>query len=106
MGFRPLLPESTAGPIVVTFMPPDPNAFDPVTFCNRLSENGFQISLRRAAIPDTLRIGCMGDITEEHMDAAVKAVRRVLTEMRTATSQEVRRANRPSQVEEPLAEVT
>jgi hypothetical protein len=40
------------------------------------------------------------------MDAAVNAVRRVLTEMRTATSQELRRANRTSQVEEPLAEVT
>jgi aspartate aminotransferase-like enzyme len=47
-----------------------------------LAQQGFQISLRRAAVPNTLRIGCMGDLDETDMAAAVAAVGRVLREMR------------------------
>jgi 2-aminoethylphosphonate-pyruvate transaminase len=82
-----LLPLEIATPIVATFLAPNDPQFDPVRFCQRLAQQGFQISLRRAAVPNTLRIGCMGDLDETDMAAAVAAVAaigRVLLEMRTA----------------------
>lgn len=83
-GFETLLPLEIATPIVATFLAPNDPQFDPVRFCQRLAQQGFQISLRRAAVPNTLRIGCMGDLDETDMAAAVAAVGRVLLEMRTA----------------------
>lgn len=81
LGFQTLLPDAAAAPIVGTFIPPDVPGYDAVTFCRRLAQQGFQISLRRAAVPNTLRIGCIGDITEAHMAAAVTAVGRVLADI-------------------------
>ena len=84
LGFETLLPREIATPIVATFLAPNDPQYDPVRFCQRMAQQGFQISLRRAALPNTLRIGCMGDLYETDMAAAVAAVGRVLLEMRTA----------------------
>jgi 2-aminoethylphosphonate-pyruvate transaminase len=81
-GFETLLPLEIATPIVATFLAPNDPQFDPVRFSHGLAQQGFQISLRRAAVPNTLRIGCMGDLDETDMAAAVAAVGRVLREMR------------------------
>jgi 2-aminoethylphosphonate-pyruvate transaminase len=83
-GFETLLPLDIATPIVVTFLAPNDAQFDPVRFSHGLAQQGFQISLRRAAVPNTLRIGCMGDLDETDMAAAVAAVGRVLLEMQAA----------------------
>jgi 2-aminoethylphosphonate-pyruvate transaminase len=82
LGFTSLLPPEIAAPIVATFLAPNDAAYDPIRFAQRMSQQGFQISLRRAAVPNLLRLGCMGDLDESRMTAAVKAAGRALRDMR------------------------
>jgi 2-aminoethylphosphonate-pyruvate transaminase len=84
LGFETLLPQEIAAPVVATFLAPNDPFFDPVQFCRLMAYEGFQISLRRAAVPNTLRMGCIGDVDEADMAAAVAAAKGVLLEMRTA----------------------
>ena len=84
LGFKTLLPDEVAAPIVATFFSLDDPRYDPLWFCRRMAQHGFHISLRRVAVPNTLRIGCIGDLNQDDMLAAVAAARRVLSEMHIA----------------------
>lgn len=81
LGFRTLLSDEIAAPIVATFLSLDDPRYDPVWFCRRMAQHGFHISVRRTAVANTLRIGCIGALNEDDMLAAVAAARRVLSEM-------------------------
>ena len=106
LGFKPLLPESISGPVVATFVPPGSVDFDAVRFCRQLTENGFQISLRRAAVANTLRIGCIGELDEDHIEAALIAIRRVMAEIGGMARQKSRRTTpvRPIETKEAAAQ--
>ena len=101
LGFKPLLPDSISGPVVATLIPPSSTHFDPVEFCRHLTENGFQISLRRTAVANTLRIGCIGELDDDHINAALVAIRRVMGDLGRAGWQK-NRSTRPST---PIEEV-
>lgn len=84
MGFKPLLSGPMAAPMVAAFYPPDWIGSDPIRFSQHLADHGFCLSLRRAAVPNTLRFGCMGNLTPREIAGVVKAIGRVFAEIGSA----------------------
>jgi 2-aminoethylphosphonate-pyruvate transaminase len=81
LGFETLLPDEIAAPMIATFLSLDDPCYDPAAFCKRMAKHGFHISERRTAVPNTLRIGCIGKLDDTDMVAVIAAARRVLAEM-------------------------
>jgi len=81
LGFRCLLAREDQAPIIVTFhMPADPH-FNFGDFYERLSAKGFLIYPGKLTVADSFRIGCIGDLGETEMRAALGAITSVLDEM-------------------------
>jgi 2-aminoethylphosphonate-pyruvate transaminase len=84
LGFKTLLPDSLAAPIIVSFhMPADPN-FTFEVFYRRLHERGFIIYPGKLTAAETFRIGCIGHIGAAEMEAALAAISEVLVDMAVA----------------------
>ena len=81
LGFRPLLPDATQAPIIVTFHMPRHPRFAFAPFYRSLHERGFVIYPGKIAFAESFRIGCIGAIDETVMEKAVAAVAAVLAEM-------------------------
>ena len=74
LGFRCLLPSEIQAPIIVTFhMPADPR-FNFADFYERLSAKGFLIYPGKLTVADSFRIGCIGQLDETEMRAALEAI--------------------------------
>ncbi|MEE9598756.1 MAG: 2-aminoethylphosphonate--pyruvate transaminase, partial [Acidiferrobacterales bacterium] len=81
MGFVSLLPDELQAPIILTFhMPADPK-FDFKDFYDRLNQRGFVIYPDKLTVADSFRIGCIGDLGEKEMRAALAAIREIIDEM-------------------------
>jgi 2-aminoethylphosphonate-pyruvate transaminase len=81
LGFRCLLPRHLQAPIIVTFhMPADP-AFVFADFYDRLRLKGFVIYPGKLTVADSFRIGCIGRIGPDDINAALDAIRATLAEM-------------------------
>ncbi|MGO9150742.1 MAG: 2-aminoethylphosphonate--pyruvate transaminase [Acidimicrobiales bacterium] len=81
LGFRCLLARKDQAPIIVTFhMPADPH-FSFADFYERLSVKGFLIYPGKLTVADSFRIGCIGDLDEAVIRAALDAIGSVLDEM-------------------------
>ena len=81
LGFETLLPDAVSAPILATFHAPEDPRFDLARFCRGMERGGFEISLRRAAVPGTLRIGCIGALEESDMAAVVGTAGDVLDDL-------------------------
>jgi 2-aminoethylphosphonate-pyruvate transaminase len=81
MGFETLLPDNIAAPIVATFLQPEGPRYDFMHLCNGMARRGFHIFPGRLAVPNTLRIGCIGALNESKMDAAIATIGDLLEEM-------------------------
>lgn len=81
MGFRTLLDDAVASPIVATFHdPPDPNyAFKKLY--DGMKRRGFVIFPGRLAAANTFRIACIGIVTEHDIGRALDALADTLREM-------------------------
>ena len=81
MGFESLLPDELQAPIIVTFlMPSDPRfVFD--HFYDRLKDRGFVIYPGKLTVAETFRIGCIGRLGADEMQAALAAIKETLAEM-------------------------
>jgi 2-aminoethylphosphonate-pyruvate transaminase len=90
LGFRCLLDQSVQAPIIVTFlMPADPNfRFD--RFYRLLADAGFLIYPGKLTVADSFRIGCIGDLGEHEMRAALIAVESALTTMNVTSGSPAR----------------
>jgi len=83
MGFETLLPDALQAPIIVTFrMPADPK-FDFAEFYDRLAAQGYVIYPGKLTVAPTFRIGCIGQLVREDLEAALTVIRKVLDEMGT-----------------------
>jgi 2-aminoethylphosphonate-pyruvate transaminase len=81
LGFETLLPDDLQAPIIVTFhMPADPK-FDFAAFYDKLAERGYVIYPGKLTVALTFRIGCIGRIVKEDIEAALAAIAEVLSEM-------------------------
>lgn len=84
MGFRTLVPDVNASPIVATFHNPDDPAFSFDKLFQGMKRRGFVIFPGRLALADTFRIGCMGDLDEADMGEAMAALEATMVEMGVA----------------------
>jgi len=87
LGFKTLIPDALQAPVIVTFAcPPDPK-FRFESFYEALARRGFVIYPGKLTKAETFRIGCIGAIGAEEIEALVQAVREVLAEqgIRSAT---------------------
>ncbi len=81
LGFETLLPDELQAPIIVTFrMPADPK-FDFAAFYDRLAAQGYVIYPGKLTVAPTFRIGCIGQLVREDLEAALAAIRGTLEAM-------------------------
>lgn len=84
MGFRTVVPDAAACPIVATFHNPDHPAFQFDALYAGMRRRGFVIFPGRLALASTFRIGCMGAVDEEDIAEAMTAVAEIMEEMGVA----------------------
>ncbi len=80
-GFTTVVPDAFASPIVATFRNPEHPAFSFQKLFEGMQRRGFIILAGRLALANTFRIGCMGDVTEQDMAAALEAIAETIQEM-------------------------
>jgi len=81
LGFQTLLPDDLQAPIIVTFLTPRDPRFDFQEFYDRLRIRGFVIYPGKLTVADTFRMGCIGAVGAEQINAALDAVHKTLREM-------------------------
>ena len=81
MGFRTVVPDEHASPIVATFHNPDHPAFSFDALFQGMKRRGFIIFPGRLALANTFRIACMGDVSVADMARAMEAVAETIEEM-------------------------
>ncbi|MDP9136693.1 MAG: 2-aminoethylphosphonate--pyruvate transaminase [Pseudomonadota bacterium] len=81
LGFHTLLAPEDAGPIIQTFLTPRDRKFDFQRFYDALKLRGFVIYPGKLTRRPSFRIGNIGQIDAEVMQALVEAVRETLREM-------------------------
>jgi 2-aminoethylphosphonate-pyruvate transaminase len=85
MGFRTLLEDDVASPIVATFHdPPDPN-YSFRKLYDGMKARGFIIFPGRLAAANTFRLACIGIVTEHDIGRALDAMAETLREMGVTT---------------------
>ncbi len=81
LGFETLLPDELQAPIIVTFkMPADP-AFVFEDFYDQLKDAGYVIYPGKLTVAPSFRIGCIGNLDENHMNGALKVIKETLDKM-------------------------
>jgi 2-aminoethylphosphonate-pyruvate transaminase len=81
MGFKTVVPDAAASPIVATFHNPDHPDFSFEALFAGMKRRGFIIFPGRLALANTFRIGCMGAVTEADITRAMAAIAETMTEM-------------------------
>ena len=81
LGFKQLLSKEIQAPIIITFLQPKVSNFDFKKFYNSLSEKGFLIYPGKLTVADTFRIGCIGNLNENDMKDAIKAIDKTLKDL-------------------------
>ena len=78
MGFTTLLPDELQAPIIVTFHMPANPEFNFNAFYDGLKNQGYVIYPGKLTVADSFRMGCIGRLDQQHMQAALAAVRNML----------------------------
>lgn len=74
LGFRTLLVDEWLSPIITTFLSPHSPAFDFGRFYNAIKAQGFLIYPGKLTVADSFRVGCIGQLHDEQIDAVISAV--------------------------------
>ena len=80
-GFRTLLPDDVAAPIIATFHDPDEPSYTFEALYDALERRGIVIFPGRLTATGTFRIGVMGDLVESDMDVVLAAMDEALAEI-------------------------
>ncbi len=78
MGFKTLLPDALQAPIIITFHMPTNPEFDFDAFYDGLKNQGYVIYPGKLTVADSFRMGCIGRLDQQHMQAALEAVKHML----------------------------
>ena len=78
MGFKTLLPDALQAPIIITFHMPTNPEFDFDAFYDGLKNQGYVIYPGKLTVADSFRMGCIGRLDQQHMQAALDAVKSML----------------------------
>lgn len=81
LGLRSFLPASIQAPIIVTFHAPRDSRYRFEDFYERVKAKGFLLYPGKLTEVDTFRVGCIGCVGTDGMNAAVDAVAQVLRDM-------------------------
>ena len=81
LGFQTLLPDDLQAPIIVTFLAPEDPAFAFSKFYDLLHAKGYAIYPGKLTEADSFRVGCIGDLDDSDMTAAVSAIGEVIADM-------------------------
>ena len=81
IGLRSFLPADIQAPIIVTFHAPNDPRYQFKDFYERVKANGFILYPGKLTQVETFRVGCIGVVGADGMQAAVNAVADVLREM-------------------------
>jgi 2-aminoethylphosphonate-pyruvate transaminase len=84
LGLRSFLPAAIQAPIIVTFFAPDNPRYAFKSFYDAVKARGYILYPGKLTTVETFRVGCMGQLGEHGIAAAVEAVGHVLAEMRAA----------------------
>ena len=76
LGFETLLPDEAQGPIITSFLYSSAD-FDFASFYERLKAKGFVIYPGKISHADTFRIGNIGDVFPEDMEALIRAIKEI-----------------------------
>lgn len=76
LGYKTLLPDASQGPIITSFYYPSAD-FSFVSFYEKLKAKGFVIYPGKISDADTFRIGNIGDVYPEDMEALLLAIKEV-----------------------------
>ena len=76
LGFEALLPDEAQGPIITSFLYPSAD-FDFASFYEQLKAKGFVIYPGKISHADTFRIGNIGDVFPEDMEALIRAIKEI-----------------------------
>ena len=79
LGFQTLLPDELQAPIIVTFLMPDEESFNFQELYDRLNALGYVIYPGKLTNIDSFRVGCIGHFGPDKMQAAVSAIKTVIT---------------------------
>lgn len=75
LGFEPLLPEELHSPIITTFLSPGHPDFEFTRFYNKLKSRGFVIYPGKVTDYQCFRIGNIGEVYQNNIDALLTAVK-------------------------------
>jgi 2-aminoethylphosphonate-pyruvate transaminase len=81
MGFKTLLADELQAPIIVTFHMPGNPEFEFEAFYDSLKNQGYVIYPGKLTVADSFRMGCIGRLDREHMQAALAAVKKALDQL-------------------------
>ncbi len=81
LGFETLLADELQAPIIITFKMPADEKFDFQAFYDALSSRGYVIYPSKLTVAPSFRIGCIGQLGENEMQGALKAITEVMKEM-------------------------
>ena len=81
LGFEPLLPADKQAPIIVTFHMPADEKFVFNDFYDRLAARGYIIYPGKLTVAPSFRIGCIGQVTPDDMEDALKVISEELLAM-------------------------
>lgn len=82
LGFQTLLEDEWLSPIIVTFHSPGHEHFDFQQFYDRLKARNFIIYPGKLTQAESFRLGCIGQLHDEQIDALLEAVAAVLNGMK------------------------
>lgn len=81
LGFQTLLVDQWLSPIITTFLSPDSPAFEFGRFYDAIKARGFVIYPGKLTVADSFRIGCIGQLHDEQIDAVIAAIAEVCQEL-------------------------
>jgi 2-aminoethylphosphonate-pyruvate transaminase len=74
LGFETLLPDEMHSPVITSFLPPASSEYSFQTFYNLLKQHGFVIYPGKITSSETFRIGNIGEIYSEDIEALLKTI--------------------------------
>ncbi|TNF00387.1 MAG: 2-aminoethylphosphonate--pyruvate transaminase [Gammaproteobacteria bacterium] len=74
LGFQTLLADEWLSPIITTFLSPNSPDFEFSRFYAAIKARGFLIYPGKLTVADSFRVGCIGQLHDEQIDAVISAI--------------------------------
>ena len=79
LGFKTVLPKELQSPIITGFISPDSDEYDFKSFYTAIKAKGFVVYPGKVTDMDSFRIGNIGEVYQEHIEALLKAIEESMT---------------------------